>query len=70
MGDAPRRPDANRHGRMGMACRGTACRAPTMLGDPAGRPDDGQPDAMGDTRDVQRTRWATHRVARTRTGTV
>ncbi|GIV90384.1 MAG: hypothetical protein KatS3mg055_2902 [Chloroflexus sp.] len=48
MGDAPRRPDANRHGMMGMACRGTACRAPTMLGDPAGRPDDGHPDAMGD----------------------
>ncbi|WP_157044890.1 hypothetical protein [Chloroflexus aggregans] len=39
----------------GMVCGGTvgATRrvAPTIVGDPAGRPDDGQPDVMGDARD-------------------
>ncbi|GIV87510.1 MAG: hypothetical protein KatS3mg055_0028 [Chloroflexus sp.] len=39
MGDAPRCPDANRDGRMG-----TVYRTPTIVGDPAGRPYDGQPD--------------------------
>jgi hypothetical protein len=57
MGDAPRRPDANRHGRMGMACRGTACRAPTMLGDPPGRPYGGR-----------RTQWATRAMGEARNG--
>ncbi|GIV87505.1 MAG: hypothetical protein KatS3mg055_0023 [Chloroflexus sp.] len=48
MGDAPRRSDAHRDGRMGTLGRGTACRAPTIVGDPVDRPYDGQPDAMGD----------------------
>ncbi|GIW91184.1 MAG: hypothetical protein KatS3mg109_1616 [Pirellulaceae bacterium] len=51
MGDAPRRSDAHRDGRMGTVGRGTACRAPTIMGDPSGRPYDGQPDVMGDARD-------------------
>ncbi|GIV87506.1 MAG: hypothetical protein KatS3mg055_0024 [Chloroflexus sp.] len=64
MGDAPRCPDANRHtvvgvgaryGMGGTVGRGTACRAPTIMGDPPGRPYDGQPDAMGDARDGRRT---------------
>ncbi|GIV87509.1 MAG: hypothetical protein KatS3mg055_0027 [Chloroflexus sp.] len=57
MGVAPRCPDANRHtvvgvgaryGMGGTVGRGTACRAPTIMGDPSGRPYDGRRDAMGD----------------------
>ncbi|GIW91182.1 MAG: hypothetical protein KatS3mg109_1617 [Pirellulaceae bacterium] len=36
MGDAPRRSDAHRDGRMG-----TVYRTPTIMGDPSGRPYDG-----------------------------
>ncbi|GIW91183.1 MAG: hypothetical protein KatS3mg109_1615 [Pirellulaceae bacterium] len=84
MGDAPRRSDAHRDGRMG-----TAYRTPTIVGDPSGRP-----YTMGDARDGRRapargggvmggTRyglwgvrhtvpqplWATRRVAPTRWAT-
>ncbi|GIV87508.1 MAG: hypothetical protein KatS3mg055_0026 [Chloroflexus sp.] len=40
-----------RYGLWGTVGRGTACRAPTIMGDPSGRPYDGQPDVMGDARD-------------------